>query len=188
MNKFIHTLFFLCLILGTACKKEGNTIPEDKDLYRHIGYNKQYTTLTVQPLYDTEQASPAFQELFWLIRENMRINYGGRQAERFEIVFTSDTAITVRVYYRADTGMATATYTYNYVWDADGLLVLSELAASNTNGNNVLPYITELLEDYLAAHSFRAGWIEHKLPGTKGTVAAFYRSDDPADFFYGNLN
>lgn len=188
MKKNLYYLFLLFSLLGTACNKDkDNAIPEDGELYRHIGYNRQYTTLTVTPIYATEQSSPAFQDLFWAVRENLQVNYGGRQVESFEIVFVSDTSVTLRVLYRSDTGIATATYTYTFTWDAGGLLTLSDLAATNTNGTNLQPYIEDLLTGYLGTYQFRAGWIEDKLPGSKGSLAAFYRADDPSDFFYGTI-
>lgn len=186
MKTFISILTLL-LLVNTGCKKDKDGIPDTAHLYNHTGFGKLYTTIVVKPLQDTDQQSPAFQAMFWNVRENLRINYGGRQVEGFDIQFTAENTITLRVYYRSDTGIATATYTYQYSWDAEGLITLTDLTATNANGTNLQPYIGELLNDYLGGHSFRMGWIEDKLPGTKGTVAAFYRSDDPTDFFYGTI-
>ena len=189
MKKTMIYLFLAVLFMAGGCGKDDNNGEElsNTPLHQQTGFGKKYTTITITPLYSTDQASPAFQDLFMEARENLYAKYGGRQLESFEIVFSSATQLIVRIYYRADTGIATATYTYTFRLSDSGLLSLLDLEATNTNGTNLKPYITGFLEGYLQAYTFRLDWIEDKIPGSRGTLAAFYRSDDPSSYFYGTI-
>jgi len=183
---YIYLLLIVQVIFIASCKKKSNEpeVIDNSPLYQQLGYGKKYTSLTVNPMYDTAKVSEDFITRWNTAKQNLLVNYGGRQLQSFEVRFTSETQLTVRVAYRSDTGIATAIYTYNYTMDGQGNILLTR-TATNTNASNLAPYITTIISGYLETYQFKPDWIEDKFENTKGTVAAFYRTDDPDSYFYG---
>lgn len=189
MNKKISTLLciMLCMVLG-SCKKDKKQeeVIDNSPLYQQFGFGKKYTTLTVNPMYDTENVSEDFIQRWNIAKQNLLVNYGGRQLQSFELRYISATQLTIRVSYRSDTGIAVGIYTYNYTASDEGNITLSR-ATTNTNALNLSPYITAVFRDYIEAYQFKPDWIADKFPNSKGSIAAFYKSDDPDSYFYGSI-
>lgn len=171
-----------------SCKKKANEpeLVDNSPLHQQLGFGKKYTSLTVNPMYDTAKVSQDFISRWNTAKQNLLVNYGGRQLQSFEVRFTSETQLAIRVAYKSDSGIATAIYTYNYTMDAQGNIVLTR-TATNTNATNLAPYITDVIADYIETYQFKPDWITDKFENSKGTIAAFYRTDEPSSYFYGAI-
>jgi len=169
-------------------KEVGANAVEDYPIYKQIGFDKKFTGINVTPETYTLKISDDFFER-WNEAKTAIFAIGERKLNSFDIKFISATQLTINFYYNpsGSTGTATATFTCSYNISTEGYLESIVVTGKNANANVVEPGLTGLLTDYLLKHKFRVDWIEDKLPGTRGTVAAYHPVDEPSSFFYGNL-
>lgn len=169
-------------------KETGEIVIEDHPIYKQIGYNQKFTGISVAPETYTKKISADFFSRWNTAKEALNAS-SGRKLNSFDIKFINATQLTITFAYNpaGNPGTALGVFTCSYEMSAEGYLQNIVVTGKNANATAIEPSVSALLTDYLFKHRFRVDWIEDQLPGTRGSMAAYYPVDKPASFFYGNL-
>src|SRR5690606_38835728 len=113
-------------------------------------------------------------------------NNAGRVLDRFDIVFSGEEEMQLKVYYHnVSNTNYTATFIYKIIWNGPDKLRF-EFVSRNNNANTAGPGITALT-DYLEQNEFKLDWSTNLTPGSTALLGGFYKVQDLSSFFFGVL-
>ena len=156
-----------------------------------------YRTVTIafdDPMYRDYGSSPAFASVY----NNMKAYMAGLSTPRtllnMQLRFNTPTSLTVRLNYLSGTSSFAADFDFSMATNSStGVTTFTKVAQSSTTGNyaNAVifqPGFEASIQPYLTSGTFISDWVPISAPATMFTkIGGFYKSGDPANYFYGTL-
>ena len=156
--------------------------------YMKFGKGKDYSVITVNPATLTG-LSADFMSVYNTAKTGLAAvgNNAGRVLDYFSITFNDVQDMTLRVYYH-NTANAnfTATFLYKIVQTAPDKVKFTFVSRDN-NANTAGPGIVALT-NYLEQNEFKLDWAANLTPGSTALLGGFYKTANPASFFFGVLS
>ncbi len=149
-----------------------------------------------EPHYVTHGISSAFKIVYNNYRN--KVIEAGRVPESLELIFTSSSAMTLRVNYRNPTSGAAFIADYDFIFllnEATGVVQFLKMIPEGTSGSHnngrsaiLLPGFEQILLPYLTTNQFVASYLPATIPSGNPlyrSFAGFYVNGASANYFYG---